>query len=612
MKQKLRFIALFLVAVMLCTALASCKELADIEDTNDSSIQGSGSKETNKNSGKVTDKNNKNDKTDSNDSADKNDNASNNDSSSSSGSEKLPDNIYLLFQDGKYKVNVVFPDNPTDTEKTVYSKLRSTIKAKTGVTVQTTTDYLKTGETHSKNEYAILVGYTNYDESRKAYTTTDNGTYGIKFYDKKIVFYFSTEDEGLSLVSAFGSAIKSNSDKAFWISKSFSVAKKTTFKTESIPSYPSSTKSYNCYDDTTMLIANNTNLNTYNSYCSTLKSNGFVEYSKRDDINGNYYRTYTKGTMALTVYFTKSTSTVRIISGPLSDIPTKDIDRTSDTTNKNPTITMLSQGAAKGSGLGIIYHLPNGKFFVYDGGYVLDDNLYKTLKSLAGNNEIVIAAWIISHPHPDHQDSFDNFITKHYNDIRIENVLYNFTNAKDTYGTSETIKASIEKLNRTTNIIKPHTGQVYNFGSSSIEILYTVEDFMPRSVSDLNYSTMVVRFTVKGQTMIALGDAYKDLAPDLTNMYGSHLKSDMVQLAHHGTTPGTTTLYEKINAPILFWPSCASNATTRYKSSDHESLRKAISLAKDVYLAGDGTVTIAVPCKIVNNKSSFLNRMGLS
>ena len=60
MKQKLRFIALFLVAVMLCTALASCKELTDMEDTNDSSIQGSSSKETNKSNGKVTDKNNKN------------------------------------------------------------------------------------------------------------------------------------------------------------------------------------------------------------------------------------------------------------------------------------------------------------------------------------------------------------------------------------------------------------------------------------------------------------------------------------------------------------------------------------------------------------------------
>ena len=83
-----------------------------------------------------------------------------------------------------------------------------------------------------------------------------------------------------------------------------------------------------------MLLAKSTNLNNFNSYCSTLTSNGFVEYSKRDNVNGNYFRTYTKGTMALTVYFSKRNSTVRIISGPLTDIPPKDTSAAKETMHK--------------------------------------------------------------------------------------------------------------------------------------------------------------------------------------------------------------------------------------------------------------------------------------
>lgn len=534
-------------------------------------------------------------------------NASNSSNGSADGelSAELPSNAYPLLQNGAYTVKVVMPDNPTDTEKAVYTKLRASLKSKTGVEVSTETDYLKSGASHPTSEYAILVGLTNYNESQKAYEASDYGEYGIKFYNRKIVFYFSTENEGLSLVSSFCSAIQS-SGNAFWISNSFSVGKTTAFKLESIPKYPSSTTTHDCADDTTMLLAKNTDLNIFNTYCATLKSSGFEEYSKRDDVNGNYYHTYTKGTMALTVYFTASAKAVRIISGPLSDIPSKDVDRTPEA-NKSPSVTLLTQGAERGSGLGIIYHLPNGKFFVYDGGYA---DVYSELKKLAKSDDITIAAWVISHPHPDHEEAFDKFLEEHSDKVRIENVMYNFVNCSDKYGSSETIKPFVsENLDRRTNVIKPHSGQIYEFGSSSIEIIQTPEDFLPTAISDVNYSTMVVRFKVAGQTMLALGDAYDGATDILLENHGSNLKSDMVQLAHHGSWPGTVELYENINAPVVLWPSCLSNAKKRYAASDHASLRKALSIAEDVYLAGDGTVTLTLPHTPVNNKTAFVNKI---
>ena len=546
------------------------------------------------------------------------DKATDNVNATSKATEKIPSGAFLLFQSGSYKVKAIMPDRPTDIENTVYAKLRSKMKSKIGTTLQTNTDYLVTGQSHSSTAPEILVGLTNYEESKEVYGDITYGTYGIKIIGKKIVFYFSTLDEGLELVDSFISSIKSNADNAYWVSNTLSVSNSLEFKTESIPKYPTSTTSYNCYDDTTMLLAKSSNLTDFNTYCSNLTSNGFTEYSKRDNVNGNYFRTYTKGTMALTVYFNKSDSSVRIISGPLTDIPPKNTTAAKEVEDVTPSVSLIYQGVKndgttkQASGLGMVFLLPNGKFIIYDGGYYANNELYNTLVKLAGDNDIIIAAWIISHPHPDHEQAFDVFLKNHAKDVRIETVMYNFTSASDAYGTSETIKPYIEQyLDGKTVVVKPHTGQIYNFGNSTVEILHTVEDFMPKAVTDLNWSTMVVRVTVEGKSTLLLGDAYDDVAPFLTKTYGSYLKSDMVQLAHHGTYPGTEALYSNINAQILFWPSDEANAKKRYGSSGHESLTKAISVAKDIYLASEGTVTLTIPCTIKNNKDAFLKRVGL-
>ncbi|MBO7303380.1 MAG: hypothetical protein J6U68_04260 [Clostridia bacterium] len=602
MKLKIRSIALILIIATLCAVFASCAS-----DNEDLLGQGSQFPYTGAVGGldglgseSLAPDGNK-------------DNGSNDIDDTPVTSEPIPAGAYVLFKDGKYPFKAVIPDNATESEKAVYDKLRTNIKNKTKSTLTTNTDYLASGATHPADEYAILVGLTNYSESQKVYSETSAGTYGVKISGKKIVFYFSTREEGLALVYEFCKAIKANTEKSFWINGSFSISKKTDFKLESVPNYPTSTTSYNCYDDTTMLLAKNTDLTTFNTYCNTVKSSGFTEYSKRDNVNGNYFRTYTKGTMALTVYFTAYAKTVRIISGPLSDIPSKEAYSTAET-NTKPSVTLLNQGTKsngtqQGSGLGIIYHLPNGKFLIYDGGYKANDGLYTTLKKLAGNSKIVIAAWIISHPHADHEEAFDTFIDKHLKDVRIENIMYNYTKFSDQYGNSDTIKNYIKKLDRTTNVIKPHSGQIYNFGSSSVEILYTIEDFMPTTLDDINTASMIVRVKVKGQTTILLGDALEKAATILTNMYGAHLKSDMVQLAHHGTTPGTKALYTNINAPVLFWPSSADNVKNRYYNQSNAALIEAVSKAKDIYLASEGTATLTLPYTIKNNKDAFLKRM---
>ena len=548
---------------------------------------------------------------------------------SDSGSESSSDAEFVdeyegdfpILKNGEYIVRAIMPNLPTDSEKAVYTKLRTALNGKTKVKIDSNTDYLKSGESHSKNEYVILVGQTNYKESDWIYNRTQAGSYGIQIInDNRMVLYFSDEDEGVKLVNELISAIKTDGDGYFWVKGDLKIEKVTKFKLENIPSYPTSTTSVDCGGDTKMLVAKNTSLSAYNSYCDTLKSNGYSEYSKRDDVNGNYYRIYTKGTMALNVYFTKSSSSVRIISGPMDDIPTKDVDRTPET-NKKVTLTMLSQGEDTDCGLGLILHLPNGKFIIFDGGFSLYDQLYKKLADIAPKGErIVIAAWFVSHPHYDHQDAVTYFIQKHATSVDVENVFYNYaptevyknTTAESNSSGLETVTGGLDNLldvtfGRTTKIIKPHTGQVYNFGSVSAEILYTVEDVMPSKLDYVNTSSLIVRFKIAGQTVLALADATHTVSTILQNTYGSYLKSDIVQLAHHGTYPGHASLYSKINASVLLWPSNTANAKKMYSDS---AVKEAVSRAKDVYLSKNVDVTLTLPYSVKNNKQDFLKSIG--
>ena len=134
-----------------------------------------------------------------------------------------------------------------------------------------------------------------------------------------------------------------------------------------------------------------------------------------------------------------------------------------------------------------------------------------------------------------------------------------------------------------------------------------IDDILPSKLDYVNSSSMVVRFKVGSQTILALADTTHSVSTALQNTYGSYLKSDMVQLAHHGTYPGHASLYTKINAQVLFWPSNTSNAKKQYSDS---AVKEALNKAKDIYLAKGTDITIPLPYTVKNNKKDFLKSIG--
>ena len=541
---------------------------------------------------------------------------------------KYPEGAFPIFDGTQYALRVVTSDKASGIERQVATTLRSELKKKTNSTISESTDYLKAGESYDPNVYEILVGETNHTESASIYNTTDYNNYGIKTIGRKIVLYFSSAAEGEELVKVVINAIKSNDKNAFWFDSALSTSKISSIILSGVPKYPSdSLSTVDCADNTSMVVAKSTTLAKFDEYCKTLTSSGYAEYSKRENIDGNYFRTYTKGNTAITAYFSSGRKQARIIVGPIKDIPSKDKDTTKETFK--PSITMIGPSENVSGSLTLIYQLANGKFLIIDGGIILADRIYKELRELQPDaTKFTIAGWFISHPHSDHQDGIEYFIEQHGHEVDIENIYFNYAKAdyydnltsKDHQDPSNKegkrvtrLRELIEKkLTRSTKIVKPHTGQIYEFGSASVEIISTVEDLLPTKLPHINEASMVIRVTVAGQTTMVLADVSDVAKGIIRDMYNTHVKSDMLTLAHHGVWDNTPELYNEIKAQVLFWPNNKAGARMYYTdksstSTARKAIQAALNNAKDVFLARGTDTKLDLPYTPVGNKQSFIN-----
>ena len=85
-------------------------------------------------------------------------------------------------------------------------------------------------------------------------------------------------------------------------------------------------------------------------------------------------------------------------------------------------------------------------------------------------------------------------------------------------------------------LIKPHTGQSISIRNAVIDVLFTHEDLYPNAVGvdTLNNTSTVLRMSIAGQTILITGDAEVTANNSLCRMYKEYLKSDILQVPHHG------------------------------------------------------------------------------
>ena len=284
-------------------------------------------------------------------------------------------------------------------------------------------------------------------------------------------------------------------------------------------------------------------------------------------------------------------------------------------------------------GMGYIVRLSDGRFIIVDGGHYTEDDATAIVNFLKENapdsSNIVVATWLITHAHGDHAGAFTYLFEKlDTSNITLESMMFNACDTAEqmTYCTSytENIMNVLNTHCKNVPVYKPLTGQVYTFADTSIEILYTMSDFLPNTIEyesdgkggDYNIQTVVSIIDIdntadKNDRFFIMGDTTLTACQEMTRRYGTYMQCDYVQVAHHGLNEITglennrrhgpdQATYKSIlkfdanNNPltIALWPTSKERYTDRTEITDIAVNKWLIKNVKANWIAGEATHTI--------------------
>lgn len=349
-----------------------------------------------------------------------------------------------------------------------------------------------------------------------------------------------------------------------------------------LPSFTEDTncQSYESHGNSKVYYYTGLKKSNYDTYITTLKNEGYTEvktynadscyYSLLDNGTNTVFVSFLRSALSFlaqgrmrvfvqasgTAYHTQSTATESSVCTPM--LWQLDVDNTS----------------GDNGGMSYVIRLTDGTFAIIDGGYNTNaegDNLYSILKN---NNVLggkpIISAWFITHLHIDHYGAFFNFTNRYINDVTVKGFYYNFPSATvgDLSGTNATsVESSMKKWSGAVRYSKIHSGMVMGFAGATVEVLATHEDVKQSYYDsfslkandfegDGNNTSTVLRFNIKGQKIMFLADAEFGVSYALTGTYTkSYLKSDIMQMAHHGFNDGVkSALIESVDPDVILWP----------------------------------------------------------
>lgn len=320
----------------------------------------------------------------------------------------------------------------------------------------------------------------------------------------------------------------------------------------------------------------------YTQFLEELAQDGFSKYSE-NRIGYACFTTYYKdsqfGQEAVYVMYYPDDSCYKITYGPLYELP-----RLEEPTVKEPATPSFAQtrrvegmGAGNAPGMCCVVQCSDGKYIVFDGGSNNSEDKQTLYSYLAQNNprkgRPVIAAWVITHAHGDHMGLANAFLDEYADKIKLEMVVYNFPDwdriniqNESTDGMKALVgqfQSVVEKKYPNTKTWVAHTGEIMKFAGCTMTVLYTPEDYatgMGLESEDKvyfpwgNHTNTTYRLDINGTTVMMLGDSESTLNAWMARTYKEDLKSDILQLAHHGSNGGHIDLYRAIDPDICIWP----------------------------------------------------------
>ncbi len=335
------------------------------------------------------------------------------------------------------------------------------------------------------------------------------------------------------------------------------------------------------------------------SYQITLEQAGF---EKREEhcFGTARFVTYVKnGDMVLLSFF-PSIGQMRLVAEPESL-------EYQDKRREDCTTSLFTQIDLEDFGLSDVIRLSDGRFIILDGGYDFDvdeEKLFRCLKEQSPFETPVIALWIMTHSHSDHYPVFFGFWERYGKEVEIQGFLYNFPDGvEDLLEVVPRLADEVEGLNRFHNLVqslkipfyRAHTGQVYQVSNARIEVLSSPDDTFFDEVIDPNMLSLILKVTINGQVLLLPGDGYFDFGL-LPERYGTYLKSDILQVPHHGFYGGTAEGYRFIDPDTVIVPVSEQNF---YSLKDmYRPYNQALVFdnhVKELRTGGQGNITLELP-----------------
>ena len=303
-----------------------------------------------------------------------------------------------------------------------------------------------------------------------------------------------------------------------------------------------------------------------------------------------------------------------------------------------------------------------GKTIVIDGGWSEYDGAYmfSYLQKVTGETNPHIDAWFLTHPHGDHYGVLLEFANKYASQVTVDTFYHRMPTAEETdkyfYNANPTkIKNALANILNKVGLLKDrqgnptrivsvnpvHSGKCnssFDFDDVHFDILMTVDDLFwgcdnittkfsgtkanaghvytnetiaQLTADNLNNSSVVFRVTMGSKTILFLGDAaqsagimlkrYHDANKADSTQYFS-LKSDIVQIAHHGTNNVQQVVYEAIDPDIALWPTPKWDyaATADYSITQYYTRQWTKAIGTVDYVSGYGPQVLYFPTDVNN------------
>lgn len=338
------------------------------------------------------------------------------------------------------------------------------------------------------------------------------------------------------------------------------------YKTIAGQSYPSGSLGRN---DLRLRIQNTTE-DECREYARLLEKEGFKLHAKKEisagsryAYNVNLFYCYYNDEVCVFVFWDASIHTVFITVEALQALP-RIQDDTPEPCVVAPTFTQMRLGIR---GMSYVARLSDGRFIIVDGGaYNAEDclRLYDFLKENSPYEKPTVALWVFTHSHSDHIGLATRFIVDYKDKVDVQAFAYQFPDCDKISVSMESVekmRKDIDDLEQNIQSSYPnasvytlHTGQSYYFNGAEIEILWTVDDTYPSNYTSFNDLSIALRMKFKkGKSVLLLGDCMHEACRRMAHTYGDYLKSDILQVTHHGLIGGDKELYELIDPEICFW-----------------------------------------------------------